>query len=170
MFLELKVWSKCSVAYKYLIESLLNMYIFSLTKKRTVLNFYVSFIQMESNMMSTKNPGKKTVLNWFACPWAKKIFDPLQPSKNSGSHRFLSAHMAQKTTINQSFSTLEILLVSTCIVYTLIMPTKTISHWVGQWTELYCKILDENLLPWVRTLKSGCTWVLKHENYLNTNK
>lgn len=59
MFLELKVWSKCSVAYKYLIESLLNMYIFSLTKKRTVLNFYVSFIQMESNMMSTKNPGKK---------------------------------------------------------------------------------------------------------------
>lgn len=63
MFLELKVWSKCSVAYKYLIESLLNMYIFSLTKKRTVLNFYVSFIQMESNMMSTKNPGKKTVLN-----------------------------------------------------------------------------------------------------------
>lgn len=50
MFLELKVWSKCSVAYKYLIESLLSMYIFSLTKKRTVLNFYVSFIQMESNM------------------------------------------------------------------------------------------------------------------------
>lgn len=32
-----------------------------------------------------------------------------------------------QTTINQSFSTLEILLVSTCCVYTLIMSTKTIS-------------------------------------------
>lgn len=127
MFLELKVWSKCSVAYKYLIESLLNTCIFSLTEKWTVLNFYVSFIQMESNRMSTKNPGRKTVLNWFACPWVKKKNWSPTTQQEFWVPQISECPHGTQTTINQSFSTLEILLVSTCCVYTLIMSTKTIS-------------------------------------------